>query len=237
MRSTLQSLKEYQDVLIRIAELERLLSFVPSEIENQKQEWESILERIADLEKRKEDQEEQLKTQHKTLEESTVKAEKFEHDLHQVTNNKEYHAVLKEIDINKKQIHSTTENIAARKSDLEEIGRNMEECKELEKESRTQYETAFSEYKASQKDNQKELKTREKERKKLADQVPQRVLKQFTRIAARRNGVGLSLCLSAVCQSCNVRVRQNVVDELRKFKRVITCEHCKRILYFDDGEV
>ena len=236
MRSVLQSLKEYQDVLIRIAELDRLLSMVPPDVEKLEKEWTSVKDRITQLKTRQEEQQTQLKEKNTALEEATIKAKKFEEDLHQVTNTREYHAALKEIDAAKKQIHTLQENVTARGAELKEIQTNLDENTGLEKESRSQYEKAMKLLKESQKEHQVELGEKNRIRDAVGTKIPPRIMKQFDRIASRRNGIGLSPCVSAVCTACNVRVRQNVVDELRKFKQLISCESCKRILFFgDDG--
>ena len=236
MKTKLTSLKDYQEVLIRIAELDNLLSVVPPEIENLEQEWKSILARIDELETRKVEQEEQIKEKEHALEEAKVKSQKYEKDLHEVTNNKEYHAVLKEIDMVKKLINSLTDGIESGRTELTEIQANMEECLQLEKESKQKWDEAMSAHQESQSENKAERDAKLKARDALAKKIPERLMKQFRRIAERRNGVGLSVCLSAVCQACNVRVRASVVDQLRRFNRIMSCESCKRILFFSDGD-
>ena len=234
MKATFESLKEYQDILLRIAELDRLLSFVPDEIKNLENEWVSIKEKIKELNERNEQQETELKSKNLLLDEANTKAEKFEKDLHEVTNNKEYHAVLKEIDTAKKQIHTLNEDISQRMVDREELNNNVEECTQLEVESKSRFEKAMSEYKESMKENSAERSKKLVVRDKLAENIPQKLLKQFHRIADRRNGVGLAVCVNSVCTACNVRVRQSIVDQLRKSDRLIFCESCKRILLYDD---
>lgn len=236
LRATLVSLKEYQDVLIRIAELDRLLSKVPPEIEDMEKEWTSVKERIQALNTRETELQKKQSEQRINLAEAKEKSQKFEEDLHEVTNNKEYHAVLKEIDVAKKKVSSLEEEITTSTKELTEVQTNIEENTSLEKESKSKFESAMAQHKDSQADYEKERNAKNKERAKLAEGVPQRLMRQFERIASRRNGVGLSLCVGAICRACNVRVRQNIVDELRKFRGVINCESCKRILFFADGD-
>jgi len=236
LKAILDSLKNYQDVLSRIAELEQLLSSVPPEIQELESEWKTIESRIQQLATQQDEQETKLKTKRLALEEATEKERKFEKDLQSVTNNKEYQAVIKEIDASKKTIHSLQEEIAKITGELEQTRGAMEECRQLEKESSEKYQAALSEFKGGMAENDAELAEKTKQRDKLAASLPDRVLRQFSRIADRRAGVGLSLCLLAVCQGCNVRVRQNVVDQLRKFERIIQCDNCKRILYFSEAE-
>lgn len=236
MRSTLKSLKDYQDVLIRIDELDCLLAHIPPDIENLEKEWRSIQERIKELKKKQEELENQLKVQQVLLEETTVQAQKFEKDLHEVTNNKEYHAVLKEIDVAKKKLHSLGESITNRGKDMEGIQRNLEECHQLEKESKAKYKEAYASHQESQSEHQAEREKKRKLKKGLVGKFSPSILKRFERISSRRNGVGLALCIASVCQSCNVRVRQSVVDQLRKHETIMCCESCKRILFFAESE-
>lgn len=234
MKDNLVALRDYQEVLTRKAELEALLAFVPNEVTELESEWKGIQERLEALEESHTTITSELKEHDISLAETNQQSEKFEQDLHQVTNNKEYNAVLKEIDAAKKKIHSIEEEVTKKKESLKEIESNRDECKTLGKESKSKYDKALSEYRATQKESEKELKGLGGTVKKLGDKIPTRLMRQFTRIADRRNGVGLALCVNAVCQACNVRVRQNIVDELRRFERIINCESCKRILYFEE---
>lgn len=221
---------------MRIAELDRQLLKIPPEIEKLEAECTTTSDQIVVLTARKDELERIQGEQQVVLQTAVALGVKFEKDLHEVTNNKEYHAVLKEIDAAKKNVHSLEEDISNRKKELTEISGKIEEFCSIEVAARTQYEEALSSHKESQAENETERSLSEKVRVKLASSVPERLMRQFERIAARRNGIGLSLCVSASCRTCNVRVRQNIVNELRKFKQVITCESCKRILFFAEGD-
>lgn len=236
MKPTLQALKEYQDVISRIAALDEQLAFVPPEIEELEKEWRGIVARIEELKNKRGEQESKIREQQGILEESTEKSKKYDRDLQQVTNNKEYHAVLKEIDAIKKKINGLTEDISQRNQDLEEIKANMEECTQLEKESKAKYDEAMSVHGKQMVESREERAQRHKERDELAEKIPKRIMSQFERIAQRRGGVGLSLVVGLVCRACNVRVRHHVADQLRRSNRLLTCESCKRILFISDEE-
>ena len=236
MRETLDSLRDYQELLTRIGELDQMLAFVPPEIVDLEQEWKGVQERLTELATKKDSLETKQRELEVKLSEANGKSQKFERDLHEVTNTKEYHAVLKEIDTAKKTLHTLTEEKEKVTRELEEVERNIEECGQLGKESRARYDKELAEYQGKMVENKKERDEKIVARDALSGKIPMRLLKQFNRIADRRAGIGLALCVSAVCQACNVRVRQNVVDQLRKFDRIHNCESCKRILYFADSE-
>jgi len=236
LKIVLTSLKEYQEVLVRISELDNLLSVVPPEIENLEQEWKAILARIAELEARTADQEHQITEKERALEEARSKSQKFEKDLHVVTNNKEYPADHKELDLATTLLHALTAGLHTRRAELAEIEINMDESVQLAKESKQKWEAAMRAHQESQTEHKHEREEKISLRGELAKTIPDRLMNQFNRIAERRNGVGLAICLSAVCLACNVRIRQSIVDQLRRHDRIINCESCKRILYFADGD-
>ncbi len=236
MKLTLESLKSYQEVLSRIAELDELLAFVPDDIVTLENEWKSIQKKIEELKAKRAEQESKIKEQERLLIEAQTKALKFEKDLHEVTNTKEYHAVLKEIDTAKKLVSGLEEDLKQRRTDLAENKRMSDECVELEKESKAKFKSEMGTHEEQQSENRKERETLQSQKNALANKIPAKLMKQFERIASRRNGVGLAMCVAAVCQACNVRVRQNVVDQLRKHDRIISCESCKRMLFFAEGD-
>lgn len=236
LRAALNALRDYQDVLVRIAELDRLLSFIPDEIVQMEEDWKNIQARAEELKARQEKREKEIRESEIRLAELKDKETKFDGDLQEVTNNKEYHAVLKEIDTAKKNISVIEEDISGARAEIQEIETGLLECTEQEGEAKSKYEAAMEQHKATMSENAQEKSEKEMIREKLAETVPPDLRRKFERIAARRNGVGLALCVSAVCQSCHVRVRQNIVDRLRRYDRVITCESCKRILFFADTE-
>lgn len=234
LKTALENLKAYQDVLNRVADLESLLSKVPEEIQVLEEKWKSDEKRLAELKASMASQEAKIKEIEHDLEAANQQAKKFDTDLSAVTNSKEYNAVLKEIDATRKKITNLTEELAEIRRDVEQLRINIEDDTQLAAESKANYEEAMKTHRASQTDFLSELKEKTSERDALAEKLSKAQLRQFDRIASRRNGVGLALCQDSICSACNVRIRPNVVEALRRKDRIIQCESCQRILYFDD---
>lgn len=234
LHESLTALKDYQLLLNRIGELERQLSFVPDDVQSLESEWQLMEAKLAELQQRNEELIEKQKEQKLALVEASERSKKYDRDLNEVTNSKEYNAVIKEIDAVRKRITSLNDDIAQRMVDLEENEANRNECKDLAKESKKKYQQALRKFRATQSELQGELDEKMAESESKVRDVPERLMKQFKRIADRRSGVGLALCVNSVCSACNVLVRQNVVDQIRHNKRVIQCDSCQRILYFHE---
>ena len=156
---------------------------------------------------------------------------KFMDDLMQVKNQREYAAMLKEIDTVKAQI-----------SDHEEaILRDMEQIEQLKGELETHSAHIAVEREAVARERQDvearvatasetvAERTRQRQRHEAELSIDQRATLQ--RLELRRQGVFLAVADKGVCQSCFVRVRPQVFQEIKAAAAVHNCESCKRFLY------
>jgi predicted nucleic acid-binding Zn-ribbon protein len=58
------------------------------------------------------------------------------------------------------------------------------------------------------------------------------LLERFKRIAAARGGVALTTISNGSCEACHVRLRPQLIAEVRTHRDIILCENCSRILYY-----
>ena len=68
--------------------------------------------------------------------------------------------------------------------------------------------------------------------------IEKRLLGTFDRIAKMRSGVAVARVAmvgpqTAACSSCNVRLRPQLLSDLRLSREILQCESCKRILFWD----
>ena len=69
------------------------------------------------------------------------------------------------------------------------------------------------------------------ERKVLAEKVSKVVFDRYERIRQARGGVALSKAIDETCILCNVRMRPQKFQEVRKNDQIINCDSCDRILF------
>jgi predicted nucleic acid-binding Zn-ribbon protein len=82
------------------------------------------------------------------------------------------------------------------------------------------------------------VKVAEKAAAEIRTAVDKRLLGVFDRIAKMRNGVAVARVAmvasqTAACSCCNVRLRPQLLSDLRLSREILQCESCKRILYWD----
>jgi len=236
LKETLSALKDYQVILNRISFLEKQLALVPPEIKKLENIWQGFVKQIDQLNKDLEATQEKKHKYEVTLAEEKIKHEKFEGDLSEVTNDKEYNAVLREIDNAKKEIARNELGISECLESSKASQEKIDELQSLETEAHKHYQREIKAHRRGQSSASKELKALLKERDVAKDKVPKGMLSKFNRIAERRDGVGLAFCQDTICKSCNVRVRHHIVEQLKARDKVFQCESCRRILFYLETE-
>ena len=236
MKEALSALKEYQDILTRISQLEKQLSHVPKEIQKLENEWKNLTGQTKALQIEIENQTQTRHQAELNLAIQQEKHEKFEKDLSEVTNDKEYNAVLREIDNAKKEISTYSKKIKECDATTIDVESKIEDIEGLAAESEKNYKQQLEEFRGSQTAGSKELEVLIVERKKALERVPKGMFSKFSRVAERRNGVGLAYCQDSICKACNVRVRHHIVEQLKMRDKIFQCESCRRILYFLESE-
>jgi predicted nucleic acid-binding Zn-ribbon protein len=58
------------------------------------------------------------------------------------------------------------------------------------------------------------------------------VLSVFKRVASARGGVGVARVVGETCMSCHVRLRPQLVCEVKLLSEIQNCDNCKRILFW-----
>jgi len=166
-----------------------------------------------------------------TLLEETRK--KFMDDLMQVKNQREYAAMLKEIDSVKAQISEHDDVIL---KDLEEIEKLKEELKQHEEhiqEERVKVEAERSEVEKNSNDARQTIESLGAERVRYESELPRNVQTTVRKLEDTRQGIFLSKAENGTCLSCFVRIRPQVFQEIRLASKIHTCDSCRRFLYHE----
>ena len=158
---------------------------------------------------------------------------KFMESLMQVKNQREYAAVLKEIDAVKSQIGAHeeavfkgTEETETLKTDLDARASHIEQERLSvgEEHARVDAEAAAAAAR---------IEAAEIERSRLEAELPSDLVDSVRRVEEGRGGIFLAKAEKELCQACFVRVRPQVFQEIRAASRIHTCGQCRRFLYYE----
>jgi predicted nucleic acid-binding Zn-ribbon protein len=162
------------------------------------------------------------------------KIEKYKEQQFQIKTNKQYDALTREIDLAQerinlleKEMESLEGKASIAKSDLESLAPELEELQKELKERNTELDRVNKEH------EDEELKL-EHEREKLIARIDKNDLKLYKRIRTALGGKAVVPVRRNACGGCFKRVPPQISVELRKNSKLMTCEHCGRLLVSDD---
>jgi hypothetical protein len=233
MDSNLQHLHDLQGLDSRIAGLERKLEAIPVRLqairESQAQATaavESLRARVAGVRK-------ELRSREKDLEQNASERTKRETKLYEVKTNKEYSAVLAEIETIKVEKGRVEEEILALMETQERMTREIADAevrlKKQTEEARAQEAVATEELRALEAD----VAVVRIERDSLARDIPRDSMAQYTRLLKGRGGLAVAVVgANGICTGCRLGLTPQRFNELRQSSQILTCEGCGRILFY-----
>ncbi|MFH1269817.1 MAG: C4-type zinc ribbon domain-containing protein [Candidatus Omnitrophota bacterium] len=162
---------------------------------------------------------------------------KLEGQLYQLKTNKEYQAMLQQIQ-DAKADASVMEDKILELFDQADKAKNeiAQEKQRLQEEGNT----AQGKKKVMQ-DRIKEIDDRiaqlEAQRNQVIPNLDKKILSQYNRILLNRDGLAIVSVKDNSCGGCNMFVPPQVINLIRMYERIITCEVCNRMLYIENGAI
>ena len=69
-----------------------------------------------------------------------------------------------------------------------------------------------------------------------SEPIDKKVLLAYERILASRDGLAIVSAKNNSCGGCNMFVPSQVINLIRMYENIVTCESCNRILYVDEKQ-
>jgi predicted nucleic acid-binding Zn-ribbon protein len=161
------------------------------------------------------------------------KVSKLKDQMLQAKNNEQYRAFQNEIDFCQKEVRRFEDRILELMTESEPLDKNVKAAEAALKVEKAQVElekaqarerTAIDEH-ASQ-----ELHT---ERTAIAASMARPVYDRYERTRKARKGVAIAEVVEGRCAACNLTLRLQFFQDLKRSTEVMTCENCQRILYYN----
>ena len=176
-----------------------------------------------------------LRSKEKDLEVHAAKRAKEETRLYEVKTNKEYSAVLLEIEEVKQVKAKTEEDILGLMEMQERLGVDVKEAEarlKAREEQARQDEGVVRGKLAKVEDELTGVRTERAERAKA---LPVNLLGSYERIMKARGGTAVAAVdPAAICGGCRMSIRPQALMELRNATGLMTCENCGRYMYWQE---
>ena len=153
--------------------------------------------------------------------------------LRNVTTNKEYQVLLREVDDNKKRKD-------ALETELLQVMEELEKSQAIVDESTKEYQQLEEQIKAEQ--NQiEEQSAKDREslelylecQEKIGTSLEPQLLDRFKRISKMNQGSAVAQVKDQVCLGCFMNIPPQLYIEVQRANKLIFCPQCSRILYYE----
>ena len=227
----LQALYELQTTLTAIDEKRALRGELPLEVQDLEDEIAGLDTRIEKIDAEIKEFQSAITLKKGEVNEAQANLERYNNQLNEVRNNREYDALSKQIDYERleielcnKKIREATEQIAFRENDLERTKADREERQKDLAEKKSELEDILAETREEEtllKEKAKDLETK----------IEPRLLSSFKRIRKNaRNGLGIVYVQRDACGGCFNKIPPQRQLDIKMHKKIIVCEYCGRIL-------
>ena len=155
----------------------------------------------------------------------------YQDSLMQVKNQREYAAVLKEIDAAKASIGDHEVAILASMDEVETLKADLEARAAHIESERTIVEKERADVEASVAEAQARIERHAAERAQIESTLPAALVANVIRVEEGRKGIFLVRVERESCSACHVRLRPQVYQEIRQASKIHVCGSCRRYLY------
>jgi predicted nucleic acid-binding Zn-ribbon protein len=237
LKTQIHNLVQLQAVDSEIYALRHEKETKPQEIKALQEEFEAKKQQLNELEKSHLDLQKQRKDKEGELATKEEATKKLQSQLFSLKTNKEYQAMLVQIQDSKADASVIEDKILQ----LFDVADKAKKDIEQEKNRLLGEEKVFNDLKKKVDDRVKEIEGRlaqlDAQRKQILPGIEEKILGQYDRILLSRDGLAICGVKANSCLGCNMFVPPQVINLIKMYERIITCEVCNRILYIPDESV
>jgi uncharacterized protein len=232
LEPNLERLMRLQEVCLAIEEQAKKLAAMPGRTQDLEQ---SLARHRADVAKTRDELAESQKQRRKLegdLQAVETRISKYQGQLMDVKTNKEYTAMLHEIETVKEErggIETRILQAMDASEALEGSIRQKEAALSEEQQRVSGLLTALKQEERAAADLKGSL---EAQRSGVEKELPADLVAEFGRVSRGRGGLAVVGVRAGLCQGCSVRIQPRVFQLIRRNEGLLRCESCKRFLYY-----
>jgi predicted nucleic acid-binding Zn-ribbon protein len=159
---------------------------------------------------------------------------KYKRQTNEVKNNKEYAALLKEIEESERKVDSLEEAFISEMLLEDDIQKEIRAANQKLAEAQDKLTLEKEQVFLKKQEAEAKVALLESQKERLLPELPKEQVALYHRLLKNKGGDALSPVTDDYCSICHMRVRPQVLNELKEAKTVILCENCGRILYWKD---
>ena len=225
---------QVEPLLRRIEQLRGELAALPGKMAMLRAEIEAA--KAALQEAKKEATQLQLTRKQKELDLDAQEAAIRKHstELNAVKTNDAYRALLGEIEKAKQEKSVLEDHILQLLDQIDQASRLGKEKEAVSKANEVALQKQISDCEDAQKALEQTLASKESERAQALSVLSKNLADHYSKIRNGKRGAAVVPIRREQCTGCHMKVSQNLINEVRRGQKIMTCESCSRIVYLEE---
>jgi uncharacterized protein len=227
----LKALYKLQVIDSKIDKLRSVRGELPMEVADLEDEIAGLNTRMDNIKNDIKQSEENISTNKTKIVDAKALVKKYEKQLDNVKNNREFDALNKEIEIQglevlaaEKRIKNNQFDIEAKKLNLETLATELEGRNQDLKNKKGELDMIVEE-------TEKEEKHLLEGRAEASEVIENRLLTSYNKIRGSvKNGIGVAMIVRDSCGGCFAKIPPQRQSDIKQRKKILVCEHCGRVL-------
>ena len=227
----LKALYQLQTTLTSIDEQRALRGELPLEVQDLEDEIEGLTTRIEKVQTDINELQSAMAQKSAEREEAKVSVARYESQLNDVKNNREYDMLTKEIKYQNLEIELCDKKLAEAQQSIDEKKQEKLKGEKELAERKEDLEVKKSELDGIMEETRAEEERLKERAKDLENKIEPRLLSSFKRIRKNaHNGLGIVYVQRDACGGCFNKIPPQRQLDVKMHKKIIVCEYCGRIL-------
>jgi predicted nucleic acid-binding Zn-ribbon protein len=235
--------KRQVDLLVRLQEKDQAIDQLgwqmregPERIKELEAQLQTLEQTIEDDKKRIQELRQAQRQYESDIEDGVAHIRKSRGRLMSIKNNREYKALLREIEDTEKENAKREDKVLECLEEIEGLNQGValkgSDLSKLQDELETERKAVNEEVARIQ----EQLTDEEKGREGLMQTIDPNLLGKYQQIKKMSGGIAVSLVNHATCGACHLGIPPQMYNELQRQDTLQFCPHCQRIIYWKESE-
>ncbi len=233
MKENLARLIKLQAIDSQLMEIEELKGDLPAQVEHLARQLEILVQSIAEKQARLKHIYQESRQLQATIEEARGHLKKYKEQILLVSTNRAYDALTAEIDGSKKTLDESEFHQLELNEENQQLVDEIKADELQVAEKRAELTNQQESLQATIAATEVEARALEQERDEILTHIEPRYLGAYNRIRAARDGLAVVPISRGACGVCFNRIPPQQQVEIKSMDKIITCESCGVILFWD----
>jgi predicted nucleic acid-binding Zn-ribbon protein len=222
-----------QEIMSRSRMVEREKLKVPLEVADLKSLFEERETKFLAAKQEFEQLQKEKREKEGEIEEEREKVEKAKSKLMSIKTNKEYYAMLKEIETTKRTNSAREEELLSILARFEEVEKRLAELSGEVEDLGARYRERMVDIEARMGRFDKDISQLRAKKSEMASSLDAGLARRFEMIFARRDGIAIVPARNQACTGCHMNISPQLFNLLQREDRIYSCPNCNRIIYIE----